>query len=143
MVHYAMITSGIGLLWNRTSVAHLITKQPATTSNIYFSKPWWTFRAHFFSSPHFLELPDELSAFCSYGRPLPGHTTHGACPVDQVPSWLKDGSTFTEEERDQPCLSQLSLLICCPNFLQKCFICLFTTSIICRERMVQVRCLED
>lgn len=72
MVHYAMITSGIGLLWKWTLVADLITKQPAATSNIYFSKPRWTFRAQFFFSfSHFLELPDELSASCNYGRPLP------------------------------------------------------------------------
>ena len=76
MVHYAMITSGMGLLWKWTLVTDLITKQPATTSNIYFSKPRWTFRAQFFFflSSHFLELPDELSASCNYGRPL-SHTS--------------------------------------------------------------------
>ena len=105
MVHYAMITSGIGLLWKWTLVTDLITKQPATTSNIYFSKPRWTFRAQFFffffSFSHFLELPDELPASCHYGRPLP-HTSRTRHTY--WPSRLKDGSIFTGETGKGPAL---------------------------------------
>jgi hypothetical protein len=65
--------------------ADLSTKQPATTSNIYFSKPRWTFGAHF-SPTHFLELPDELSAPAIMEGPFL-YTSHtGADPIDQAPS---------------------------------------------------------
>lgn len=87
MVHYAMITSGMGLLWKWTLVTDLITKQPATTLNIYFSKPRWTFRAQFlfcffFSLLSFSRASRWIVCLLQLWKaPFP-HITHQAHPID-------------------------------------------------------------
>lgn len=96
MVHYAGITSGIALLWKLTSVTDLITKQPATTSNIYFSNPRWILTAHV-SPPSFSRAPLQVPAQGNYGRPLPTYITHRAHPIAQASCWWNDAAIYREE----------------------------------------------
>lgn len=123
-----MITSGIGLEWKRITATDLITQQLATTSDLHFSKPRWTFRDQSPPPSHFLELPDELSALCNYGRKAHSymHHTQGHTLLTRLQLmewWLHFHRT--DSKRTKRCLSLLSLLICPHNFWWESFFPIF------------------